>query len=95
MEGNFEDLLPKELLVVILVNEGLSGIFNFLQTLSNLINRNKEGELILNLNKVITVVGGGSWVLGRINTARHHDCQRDEVRHNLVDDVTNTIFAGV
>ena len=77
------------------MDEGFSGIFNFIETKSDLVDGDEKLELILDFNQVITVVAGGSGVLGGINTAGHHDSKGYKVLHNLVDDVANTVLARV
>jgi predicted deacylase len=77
------------------VDEGFGGVLDFVETLGDLVDRNEKLELVLDFNQVITVVASSSGVLGGINTAGHHNSQRDEVSDDLVDNIANTILTRV
>jgi len=77
-----ESFFPEEFEVIILVNEVTSGILNFSQIVGYDLESTEKLELVLDLNKVITVTGIKTW---------HLDSQRDKVIGYLQNDVSNTI----
>jgi hypothetical protein len=77
-----ESLFPEEFEVIILENEVTSGILNFSQIVGYDLESTEKLELVLDLNKVITVAGIETW---------HLDSQRYEVIGYLQNDVSNTI----
>lgn len=93
MEGDFKGLLPQELLIVVLVDESFGGFLDLIKAKSDLIDRDKQLELVLDFNQVITVVAGCSRVLRSVDTAGHHYGERDKVSNDLVNDVADTILA--
>lgn len=77
------------------MNECSSSIFNLIKTTGDLANAAEKLELILDFNKIITIVLWVVRVLGSINTTWHHDSKRNKISNDLVDDVTDTIFTRV
>jgi len=75
------------------VDESFGGFLDLIKAKSDLIDRDKQLELVLDFNQVITVVAGCSRVLWSVDTARHHNGERDKVSNDLVNDVADTILA--
>jgi hypothetical protein len=55
------------------VDESFGGFLDLIKAKSDLIDRDKQLELVLDFNQVITVVAGCSRVLWSVDTAGHHD----------------------
>jgi hypothetical protein len=86
LEADREFFFPKELLVIILLEEVVGSLLNLVEVTSDVLELSHEQELVLDFVQEITVSG--------IKT-RHLGGKRDEVLNNLVDDVTNTVLTVV
>jgi hypothetical protein len=86
LEAGRKLLFPKELLVIILLEEVVGSLLNLVEVTSDVLELSHEQELILDFVQEITISG--------VKT-RHLGSKRDEVLNNLVDDVTNTVLTVV
>lgn len=82
MEAGGEFFLPQELLVVILLQEVVSGLFDLVEVVGDILELSHKLELILDFIEEITISG--------VETG-HLSGKRDEIFNDLVDDVTDTV----
>jgi hypothetical protein len=86
LEAFFESFLPKELLVLVLSDEVLSGVLDFKHVVGNDLHASEECELVLDFNQVVTITrvkSGGS------------DGDADEVLDDFVDNVSDSVTSAV
>ena len=86
LETLLECLFPKELLILILVDEIFGGLNDVIELVSDILHGTEQVELVLDLNQVVTRVGVKSWHLNR---------NGDEVVQNLLDDISNSVSLGL
>jgi hypothetical protein len=84
LEADLELFLPQELLVVVLLEEVVGSLLDFVQVVGHVLELAHQKELILDFVQEITVGGVKTGHLGG---------QGDEILNNLVDDVTDTVLA--
>lgn len=73
LEGDFQFLLPKELLVIVLVNEVVGGVLDLVKAVCDLLLAEEEDELIFDFDQIVSIVGSVSRVRTGIKTAGHLD----------------------
>jgi hypothetical protein len=61
-----------------------SCVLNLIKVVGDALNGTKQLELVLDLDQVVTG--------GRVETSGHLNGQRDEVLHNLTNDVADTVL---
>jgi hypothetical protein len=85
LEALFKSFFPEELLVLVLVNEIVSGLHNIIELVSDILHGSEQLELIFDLNQVVTRVGVNSW---------HLDRDGDEIIQDLLDDISDASSLG-
>jgi hypothetical protein len=86
VETLLESLFPKELLVLVLVNEILCSLHDVVELVGHILHGSEQLELILDLNQVVTSVGVKSW---------HLNGDGDEVIQDLLNDISDSVTLRV
>lgn len=86
VETLFKSLFPKELLVLVLVDEILCSLHDVVELVGHILHGSEQLELILYLDQVVTSVGVKSW---------HLNGDGDEVIQDLLDDISDSVALRV